>query len=76
VLFFMYWAGLQQADDAVKLCVGVEMIRTSTVTLMQICDASRKPIAGEMMGAEVLLGVLSVSASSCSSFLRVVVSVC
>lgn len=42
--FLLYWTGLQPQRGAAKLRQGVEMLRSSTVKLMKICEESRQVV--------------------------------
>ena len=44
--FLLYWTGLQQGDAARELRTGAEMVRTSTMQLMKMCDVAKQPIQG------------------------------
>ena len=47
VSFLLYWAGLQQEEGLKELRSGAEMVRSSTMRLMKMCEAARRPIEGE-----------------------------
>ncbi|KAM3254951.1 hypothetical protein ACQJBY_048402 [Aegilops geniculata] len=47
VSFLLYWAGLQKEEGLKELRSGAEMVRASTVRLMKMCEAVRRPIEGE-----------------------------
>ncbi|KAF7001427.1 hypothetical protein CFC21_017101 [Triticum aestivum] len=45
--FLLYWAGLQQGDGVKELRSGAAMVRSSTMSMMKMCEAARRPIEGE-----------------------------
>lgn len=45
--FLIYWAGLQQGDGVKELRSGAAMVRSSTMSMMKMCEAARRPIEGE-----------------------------
>ncbi|XBI17682.1 hypothetical protein VPH35_059667 [Triticum aestivum] len=42
--FLLYWTGLRKGEAVGELRAGAEMIRTSTMQLMRLCDAGKQPI--------------------------------
>ena len=43
----MYWTGLQEEEGAKELRSGAEMIRSSTMHMMEMCNAVRVSIGGD-----------------------------
>ena len=45
--FLLYWTGLQEEEGAKELRSGAEMIRSSTMRMMGMCNAVMVPIEGD-----------------------------
>ena len=45
--FLLYWTGLQEEEGAKELRSGAEMIRSSMMRMMEMCNAARVAIGGD-----------------------------
>lgn len=52
--FILYWARLQQEDNAGELCSSAETMRSNTMQLMKMYEATRQKITGEWTTPENL----------------------